>query len=71
MRKTSQNYKLIQHLMKAGRITQRQAMADYSVQSLTKRISELRNLGYEIMGHWKRHPVTGQDYMEYSLGVRV
>lgn len=63
----TQNQTLLRHFKKAKRITQRQAMADYSIQSLTKRISELRNLGYDIMSNWKKHPVTGQRYVEYRF----
>jgi hypothetical protein len=38
---------------------------DYSIQSLTKRIAELRKIGLMIESVWKDHPVTGQRYCEY------
>ncbi|API58487.1 hypothetical protein BSL82_03520 [Tardibacter chloracetimidivorans] len=67
----SQNSRLLKHFIKAGRITQRQAMADYSIQSLTKRISELRKMGYGIISNIKQHPITGQRYAEYVLEGRA
>lgn len=58
------------HLIDAGTITQREAMLDHSVQSLTRRITELRNLGFNIEGRWKSHPITGQRYMRYTYAAR-
>lgn len=43
---------------------------DHSVQSLTKRIHELREWGAEITTERKRHPVTKQRYARYVLGDR-
>jgi len=48
-------------------LTQREAMLDYSIQSFTKRISELRKSGYRIDGVKGKHPVTGQQYTRYVL----
>jgi biotin operon repressor len=68
----SQNETLIAHLMTVGSISQREAMLDYHVQSLTKRISELRKQGYEIKSETKRHPTSGQRYVRYVMeGARV
>lgn len=58
---------LKKHLKKTKSITQREAMVDYSIQSLTKRISELRALGMQIKTIWKKHPVTGQRYARYTV----
>jgi hypothetical protein len=60
-----QNRKLVSHFRRAGRITQRQAIMDYSIQSLTKRIAELRGMGLAIESNFKNHPVTNQRYAEY------
>lgn len=60
-----QNTKIAKHFRRAGRITQRQAIMDYSIQSLTKRIAELRKGGLKVESVWKEHPVTGQRYVEY------
>ncbi len=58
---------LLQHFKKARSISQREALVDYSIQSLTKRISELRDLGFNIETQHKKHPVTGQRYARYVL----
>jgi biotin operon repressor len=46
-------------------------MVDYSIQSFTKRISELRKLGYDIQSVKGKHPVTGQRYTRYVLMKEV
>lgn len=64
----SQNEILIKHFKKARSISQREALVDYSIQSLTKRISELRSMGYKIKTVHKHHPITGQKYARYVMG---
>jgi hypothetical protein len=59
--------KILTHMRKTGSITQREAIIEYSIQSLTKRISELREMGYNIVSNVKYHPVTGQKYVRYTL----
>ena len=61
----TQNQKLIAHFKKAGSITVREALLEYSIQSLTKRIQELRDDGYNIISKVKFHPVTRQKYVRY------
>ena len=63
----SQNTKILAHLRATKGLTLREAMLDYSIQSFTKRISELRKLGYDIIGIPSSHPVTGQRYTRYVL----
>ena len=63
----TQHQKIMKHLKKAGSITVREAMVEYSIQSLTKRVQELREDGHEIVSTVKFHPVTGQKYVRYSL----
>lgn len=63
----TQHDKILQHIKKAGSITNREAMIEYSIASLTKRISELRDLGYDIVSNVKHHPVTKQKYVRYTL----
>lgn len=58
---------LMNHFKKARSISQREALVDYSIQSLTKRISELRDMGFNIVTQHKTHPVTGQRYARYVL----
>jgi biotin operon repressor len=58
---------LIHHFKKAKSISQREALIDYSIQCLTKRIQELRDRGYNIETQHKVHPTTGQRYARYVL----
>ena len=64
----TQNQIIMKHLKKAGSITVREALIEYSIQSLTKRIQELREAGNQIVSTVKYHPVTRQKYVRYSLG---
>lgn len=64
---TTQVDTLAAHLKKHKTITRRQADTEYSIQSLTKRISELREMGFEIKSQFKRNPITNQRYMQYQL----
>ena len=59
------------HMNDAGSITQREAIADHSIQSLTRRISEIVAAGIKIEKERKTHPLTGQRYMRYSLTNRL
>lgn len=63
----TQNEQILQHMKRTGSITLREALIDYSVQSLTKRIQELRAFGYKIKSVSKTHPTTGQRYTRYTL----
>jgi|TARA_R110000803_G_scaffold194449_1_gene257551 hypothetical protein len=67
MTKQTQHAKILQHLKKTSGITVREAMVEYSIPCLTKRIQELRALGWAIVSTWKRHPITGQRYTRYTL----
>lgn len=62
---------ILKHLKNTGSITQREAIMDYSIQSLTRRITDLRDSGYNILSIPKVHPVTGQRYARYTLGTPV
>lgn len=63
----SQNQLILDHLHRTGSITLREALMDYSVQCLTKRIQELREAGHDIVTHFKNHPTTNQRYARYVL----
>ena len=58
---------VLNHILTAGSITQREAILDHSVQSLTRRITELRDAGWDISREDKRHPLTDQRYARYSM----
>jgi hypothetical protein len=63
----SQNDILLKHLKKVRSISQREALIDHGIQSLTKRISELRLMGHNIKTVHKKHPMTGQRYARYVM----
>ena len=65
----TQNQLIMKHLRKAGSITVREAMVEYSIASLTKRIQELRNEGHNIVSKPKLHPVTRQKYVTCSFDI--
>lgn len=62
-----QHTAILNHLKATKGLTVREALIDYSIQSFTKRISELRAMGYNIHGVKGKHPVTGQRYTRYVL----
>lgn len=66
-RLTPQAQTVLDHLLTSKTITQREAIMDHSVQSLTRRITELRDAGFDVGGGWKVHPLTGQRYMRYTF----
>lgn len=63
----SQNQLILDHMQRTGSITLREALMDYSVQCLTKRIQELREAGHDIVTHFKHHPTTNQRYARYVM----
>ena len=65
--KKSQHQLIINHLKSTKGITVREAMIDYSISGLSKRIQELREQGFDILSVKKKHPITGQRYVRYIL----
>lgn len=63
----TQHTKILKHLRTTKGLTVREAMIEYSISSLTKRVHELRGMGYNIESVRKSHPVTGQRYTRYFL----
>ena len=67
MKTNTQHTKILKHLRTTKGLTVREALIEYSISSLTKRIHELRGEGYDIVSTTKNHPVTGQRYVRYTL----
>lgn len=63
---TSQNGKVLLHLIKRGSITQVEAHELYRVYRLASRINDLKNLGVTLVKNTKVD-LTGTRYVEYSL----
>lgn len=59
--------KILNHIMKNGSITQREAYIDYGIQSFHRRLSDLKEAGFTLVARPSRHPVTGQEYTRYYL----
>lgn len=65
-----QALKLLMYLRETGSVTQRDALLDLGIQSLTRRVTELR-AHYEIFGDRRKHKVSQQRYVRYFLkGLR-
>lgn len=61
--------KVYQHMVRAGSISAREAMADYSMSgnTLSRRITDIVAAGYSIERDRRKHPLTGNMYTRYSL----
>lgn len=68
-RKGTQLYMLLQHLASGRTLTRISADHLYRVASLTKRISQLRDAGYDIVSN-RKYDFTGRPYVEYSMRTR-
>lgn len=58
---------LVRHLRIFRKITNIEAMSIYRIMALPRRISDLKELGVEIVKTRRINPVTGQRFVEYSL----
>ena len=58
---------IVKHLQTVGSITNREAIVEYNIMSLPRRINDLEELGYSFNKVLKAHPVTGQRYKRYHL----
>tara|TARA_R110000796_G_scaffold74359_1_gene166983 strand:- start:201 stop:452 length:252 start_codon:yes stop_codon:yes gene_type:complete len=65
-----QTEQVINHLKITGSITNREALLDYQIASLSKVISTLRAEGYVILGTWRKHPITRNNYKRYWVTDR-
>ncbi len=66
LKPTSQNYKILSHILRLGSITQVEAHELYRVYRLASRINDLKNLGVYVVKNQKVD-LTGTRYAEYSL----
>lgn len=65
-KRKTQTALILEHLLAKGSITNVEAAAMFKARSLTKRIAELRDRGYDIASEWRRDS-TGQRYVRYWL----
>lgn len=57
---------VLRHLRNVGSITNVEANAVHRIRSLSRRITEIRDAGYQI-DKKRRRDTTGQAYVRYSL----
>lgn len=62
---------LLNHLKKAGSITQVEAQAMYRIRHLPSQIKALKFEGYDIESEWKSDPINKQRYVRYHLRTPV
>ena len=58
---------IVKHLQTVGSITNREAIVEYNIMSLPRRINDLEELGYKFNKVLTAPPVTGQRYKRYHL----
>lgn len=63
----SQNYRILAYLQGGHSLTQLIAADQFKVRSLTRRIADIRDRGYEVVSEWKKD-ANGADYTEYRIG---
>lgn len=66
-RLTPQSRLVVKHMARAGSISLREALADHSIQSLTRRITEIKDEEIAVRTERLLHPITKQRYSRYSL----
>ena len=57
---------LLKHFESVDNISNIEAQAIYKIRALPRRISDLKEEGYQFEHEWKKDP-TGQRYMRYYL----
>jgi hypothetical protein len=58
---------IMKHLQTVGSISNLEAITQYNIMSLPRRILDLEELGNTFNRVRKTHPVTGQRYVRYHL----
>lgn len=58
---------IMKHLETVGSITNREAIVEYNIMALPRRIKDLEEFGVKFSRVKKSHPVTGQRYTRYHL----
>ena len=67
MATTKQLDTITKHLQTVGSISNLEAITQYNIMSLPRRILDLEELGLKFNRVRKAHPVTGQRYVRYHL----
>ena len=67
MSNTKQLDTIMKPLQTVGSITNREAIVEYNIMALPRRIKDLEEFGNTFNRVRKTHPVTGQRYVRYHL----
>ena len=67
MATTKQLDTIMKHLQTVGSISTLDAITQYKIMSLSRRICDLEGFGVKFNRVRKAHPVTGQRYVRYHL----
>jgi hypothetical protein len=67
MATTKQLDTIMKHLQTVGSISNLEAITQYNIMSLSRRICDLESFGNTFNRVRKSHPVTGQRYVRYHL----
>jgi DNA-binding MarR family transcriptional regulator len=64
---------VLDYLQAKGTASPREALLDLDINSgsFTRRITELRDAGYEITSTFKAHPVSGRRYSVYTYAAHA
>jgi hypothetical protein len=64
---------LLDYLQSTGEVSSREAMIDLDMcgGTLTRRVTELRDAGYNVTAEAKKHPVSGRRYTRYHYSVEA
>lgn len=63
----SQNHRILEYLQSGRKLTPFIIQHQFGSGSPTRRIADLRDKGFDVLGEWKVD-AKGSDYMEYRLG---
>ena len=63
--------KVVNHILAAGSISAREAMADLGITSasLTRRLTDIEKAGIPVTRERRTHPITGKQYTRYSFDL--
>lgn len=58
---------LVSHMQRIGPISVREAMLEYKVGSLSRRMVDIQEMGYKVVKFDRVNPVTNNVYVRYGL----
>jgi hypothetical protein len=68
-RLTPQLRTILNHVKRVGYITPVEAWDHYRIRSLSRRMCDFKDLGFDVTTERRAHPVTGQTYTRYYVNT--